>query len=349
MGQYALCVIVCSTLFAQAKPVWTVDTSYLRPSFALRSSARESRFAFFDIQFSPDGQQLLVSFVQYESQKELATRDGRQTTTRLSTFFWDTQNGRLTKSLDWPVNTGSPSWIRPLATGGYVVLTQNKLQILDLSLRVLRERQVEVEMPGGNLIAASQGPYLLFSSSRLWPPRVQVFDNRSLSIVEDMQMEGIQDITDEQLLSVDKKALKVKRIGGQWNRIRAALPGDTIRMARFLGEHVIAVSGSQCWATIHDSGAEGVSVCYSGPDLIASMKASTHAERIAVLVCQKPTGLTAAFDLGGGACRVIAYDKQVSLLVLPIPHFGLSYFSISPDGKQLACLFGKQLKKYALP
>jgi hypothetical protein len=345
-----LLVVIALPLFAELKPVWTAQITSLSPRSERQRPLRETRFDFFDMQFAPGGQELIVSFVQYSAQKSLVSRDAGQNPTQLVARVWEVNTGNLIRTLEWPAYSGSPTKLRPLAGGGYIVLAQNRLQVLDDFLHPVRERKVEPERPGAALVSAHQGPYFLFMSSKLQPPLVQVIDSRSLSTVEQIRSSGPGDIEGDHFISVENGKVQEKKLGEGWQEMQTTLPGDTIRTAQFINEQAVAINGARCWATVRKDVVEGEPICYTDPNLIAKLQASSKSNRIAVLVCKKPTGVMRLLDVGGGACRVIVYDERVPRLVIPVPQHGYAHrFALSPDGQRVACMFENRLDVFTVP
>jgi hypothetical protein len=168
--------------------------------------------------------------------------------------------------------------------------------------------------------------------------------------VEEIRDPGFGDIEGDHFVTVENGKVREKKIGAPWQDVQVALPGEAIRLAHFINEEAIAIHGAHCWATVRNERIEGEPICYTDPDLIAGLQPSSMSSRIAVRVCEKPTGLTSLFDIGGGACRVMVYNETVPRLVIRVPKNGnLRRFALSPDGKRLACLFENQLEVFAVP
>lgn len=345
-----LSVVITLPLLAELKPVWTAQIGSLHARSERRRPLREMRFDFLDMKFAPGGQEFIVNFVKYSGQESLASRDAEQSPAELVARIWNANTGNLIKTLKWPAYSGSPTKLQPLAGGGYIVLAQNRLQVLDDSLRLVRERRVEPERPGAALVAAHHGPYFLFSSSKLQPSLVHVIDSRSLSTVEEIRDPGFGDIEGDHFITVENGRVREKKIGSVWQDMQVTLPGQTIRLAQFINEQDFAINSAQCWATVRQNGIEGAPICYTDPDLIAKLQPSSKINRIAVLICKKPTSVMSLFDVGGGACRVIVYDERIPRLVIPVPKRGdAHHFALSPDGQRVACMFEDRLDVFTLP
>ena len=283
-------ITVQQLVLAADKPVWMVETRELGiPTEMLVTKLKpiKRRDSAVTMEMS-SADEIIVNFIKYRTEGKWLPQKIQGS---FVTLLISLENGKLLNRHEWPERE-DPNYrslrLKPLALGGYVVIFNNHLQVLDLSLNVLHDRTLE-RLPEHwvyDLITPLSGHFfVLVRESNLFLEEVEVIDSRTFKAVDQWEVPriGVLDILEDHIVGIRARQQKgydliEKRIGNPWRDLLVLeLEGNGYDKAQFTSTGAIALAswlkqneGFPCWYVL-DGGNKSAPVIYSHDESINSL------------------------------------------------------------------------------
>jgi len=298
-------------------------------------------------------------------------------------------DGHVIRKNEWPlvreIDSGPQfrhrSRLRALVGGGFIGVIGNRIEILDSSFKVLRERCLDCEYQDldhfYSVVSARAGQLAMLDRMSWTEPgdhhHTEVVDVRTLTAVDawDATSVRLESLRDDRVLAVRRAnrpstpspvgvpapyqpdEIIEKRVGSPWQQTGLKL--NSGYQARFVGDDEIVWTGNrgaaQCWAVIAGARATGNPVCYAdGEADFISTRPADNAPIIAVHLSSLHN-LRAALDFTKGTLSwVVVHDLSTGRrLLVTRKRYDERDYALSSDGRYLAVLTEKKLEVYAVP
>ena len=226
---FLLLLLVSSAAFAANKPAWTRGAKEFVAFQKWASDTGESSSrSHFRLVFSPSDE-IIVSFVQSSALGQPVTAKDAQAVFVL--LFISPKDGTLIKRIEWPLDKKPDYWfrdetlIKPLPEGGYVVVINDHLLILDSDLNVRYDKVLEnnaQKIKDYKIFAPFAGPFFILEHGHY---KREIIDSRNFRVIENLDGQSfkIRDISGDTVIVLQDgeecQYLSLKQIDGGWNNI----------------------------------------------------------------------------------------------------------------------------------
>src|SRR5260370_23800692 len=332
------------------RPAWRLDlrtVGWVEPSSS-------SPIGFFStlagISF-PNESQVLMYFVLHQTSVSLSVRDAPKPTDpfQLIAVLADSNTGRVIMQQAWPTTGNSTSMIKPLESGGYVVVAHDKVMFLDASFQVLHASNLLIfggtPLEGYSVYPARDGPLVVLQHAYQNTVASQAIDTNTFQVVDRWDEDHLSSVAVSESVIVEtneqSRLLRVRKIGGTSFTIDlAALQG--LSSPAFLSDRVIAVRSGNGLACVDLLGRGLWKFDYAVKERLHILATSQNGQYIGAYL----TDIRASFfDTFHSKSKVLIYDANsqkiscaIRFLHEPKHHFA---FALSPNGRQLGESKGK--------
>ena len=362
-----LMLFFSASLCAADRPVWVIDAKTLNlPQY--EDGDNNNEFGFnprFRIQFSPKDE-IMLSFLQRSKQPMLTIRDKPETSgTSFNVLFLSKEDGKLINKAEWPVENLQwfQHWsygprIYPLPDNGYVGMFNMRLQVLDSSLNIVRNRLLErLPEPNGYTFSVPlHGTFFVLRKGfNTFMGPYDIIDYSTFEIADNVN-DGIIDVWRDKLLIAGRTGNNIDRL---FERTIGGAPGgfhlkiDGFRDAKFAHNGAVIVLGhtggrgqaiQYYWFTI-ENGETSKPVFVEG-EVVRNMVLARNAPVVAIEASR-----SRAFDRGT-THWVSVYDINTQQRLLQTrTRNEAAHYALSSDGRYLAVFWRtrRTIELYRVP